>query len=152
MKINRGRQNAKGDLNDDSAGIRVPITYLAIPRYWLILLAAALMASWLCLVFWQNPDDRFLNAAVALKTLKADYFIVETYFELGDKIVFLDEKGDLFHAAVYIADNLVLSKNGISAMAPWTLMTSRDIIGDDQRTCGLLFIGERIFRRNEIWI
>lgn len=79
--------------------------------------------------FLSKPDDRFLDVAVALKTLKEDYFVVETYFELGDVVAFLDEKGKLFHAAVYIADDLVFSKNGLSAMAPWTLMSLDDVKG-----------------------
>jgi hypothetical protein len=53
--------------------------------------------------FSQNPDNRFLDAAFALKALKENYFIVESDFELGDIIAFLDENGDIFHAAVYIA-------------------------------------------------
>jgi hypothetical protein len=79
--------------------------------------------------FKQNPDDRFLDETVALKTLKDDYFIVETDFELGDIVAFLDEEGNIFHAAVYIADDLVFSKNGISAMTPWTLMSLDDVKG-----------------------
>jgi|WetSurMetagenome_2_1015567.scaffolds.fasta_scaffold103618_1 hypothetical protein len=77
--------------------------------------------------FLPNPDNRFLDTAVALKTLKENYFVVETDFELGDIVALLDEKGDIFHAAVYIADDLVFSKNGISAMAPWTLMSLDDV-------------------------
>jgi hypothetical protein len=79
--------------------------------------------------FSQHSDDRFLDAAVSIKTLKEDYFIVETDFELGDIFAFLDEKGDIFHAAVFIADDLVFSKNGISAMAPWTLTSIDDVKG-----------------------
>jgi hypothetical protein len=77
--------------------------------------------------FSQKPDDRYLDGAFALKTLKENYFIVESDFELGDIVAFLDEKGDFFHAAVYVADDLVFSKNGISAMAPWTLMTMDEV-------------------------
>jgi hypothetical protein len=77
--------------------------------------------------FSETPNNRFLDANIALKTLKDDYFIVESDYELGDIIAFLDEKGDLFHVAVYIADDLVFSKNGISAMAPWTLMPLDDV-------------------------
>jgi hypothetical protein len=33
----------------------------------------------------------------------------------------------MFHAAVYIADDLVFSKNGISSMSPWTLMSIDDV-------------------------
>ena len=83
--------------------------------------------------FLPNPDDRFLDEAFALKTLKEDYFVIETNFELGDVVAFLDEDGRIFHAAVYIAANLVFSKNGISAMAPWTLM-SLDAVKDYYRS------------------
>ena len=91
---------------------------------------AVVNCLWTSLNFFQTKaDDRFLDAAVALKTLKEDYFVVESDFELGDIVAFLDEKGDLFHAAVYVADDLVFSKNGISAMAPWTLMSIDDVKG-----------------------
>ena len=79
--------------------------------------------------FLPNPDDRFLNAEFALKTLKESYYVVEADFELGDIVAFLDEEGNIFHAAVYIADDLVFCKNGISAMAPWTLMSINDAKG-----------------------
>lgn len=77
--------------------------------------------------FLPDPDDRYLDADVALKTLKEDYFIVEADFELGDIAAFMDEEGNIFHAAVYIADDLLFSKNGVSAMAPWTLLSLGDI-------------------------
>jgi hypothetical protein len=85
---------------------------------------------WSSLNFFSlKPDDRFLDAAVALKALKEDYFVVEGDFELGDIVAFLDEEGDIFHAVVYIADNLAFSKNGISAMSPWTLLSIDDVKG-----------------------
>jgi hypothetical protein len=79
--------------------------------------------------FLPHPDDRFLDVSTALETLKTDYFVVESGFELGDVVAFLDEEGDIFHAAVYIADDLVFSKNGTSPMAPWTLMSIDDLKG-----------------------
>jgi len=77
--------------------------------------------------FLPEPDDRFLEAAAAFKTLREDYFMIETDFKLGDVVSFLDEKGNIFHSAVYIADDLVFSKNGISSMAPWTLMSIDEV-------------------------
>jgi hypothetical protein len=85
---------------------------------------------WTCLNFFlPNPDDRFLDDAFALKTLKEDYFVVENDFELGDIVALLDEEGNLFHAAVYIADDLVFTKNGASRMTPWMLMSLGDVKG-----------------------
>jgi hypothetical protein len=85
---------------------------------------------WTALNFFSSlPDDRFLDDAVALRTLREDYFVVEGELELGDIIAFVDESGNLFHVVVQIADNLVFSKNGVSAMAPWTLMPLEDVKG-----------------------
>ena len=91
---------------------------------------AVVNCLWTSLNFFNSePDDRFLDAAVALKTLKEDYFVVESDFELGDIVAFLDERGNIFHAAVYLADDLLFSKNGISAMAPWMLTSLDDVKG-----------------------
>jgi hypothetical protein len=77
--------------------------------------------------FLPDSDDSLLDPAAAIKTLKEDYFIVESDFKLGDVIAFVDKNGSMFHAAVYIADDLVFSKNGISSMSPWTLMSIDDV-------------------------
>jgi len=77
--------------------------------------------------FLPAPDNRLLDFNVALKTLQEDYFIVKADFELGDIVAFLDGRGNVFHTAVYIADDLLFTKNGISAMAPWTLMSIDDV-------------------------
>ena len=72
--------------------------------------------------FAHEPDDRFLDVNVALSTLRRDYYIVESNYQLGDIIALLDAEGDLFHVVVYLADDLVFTKNGTSPLAPWTIM------------------------------
>jgi hypothetical protein len=85
---------------------------------------------WSALNFFSaEPDDRFLDVNVALNTLRQDYYVIESGFELGDIVAFMDEDGDLFHVAVYLADNLVFSKNGTSPMAPWAIQSIDQIKG-----------------------
>lgn len=72
--------------------------------------------------FAEEPDDRFLDVDTALSTLRKDYYIVEDGYQLGDIIAFLDAEGDLYHVAVYLADDLVFTKNGMSPVSPWTIM------------------------------
>jgi hypothetical protein len=72
--------------------------------------------------FGDKPDDRFLDVNTALNTLRQDYHIVEHGYQLGDVVAFVDDEGDLFHVAVYLADGLVYTKNGMSPVAPWTIM------------------------------
>jgi hypothetical protein len=70
-----------------------------------------------------HADPRLAPARIRRRGLgRAENFIVESGFQLGDIVAFLDEDGDLFHAAVYLADDLVFSKNGTSPVAPWVIM------------------------------
>ena len=78
---------------------------------------------WTSLNFFNaTPDDRFLDVNYALDHLRRDYDVVESNFELGDVIAFVDDQGNIFHAAVEIADDLVFTKNGQSMMAPWVIV------------------------------
>jgi hypothetical protein len=89
---------------------------------------------WTSLNFFRlEPDGRFLDVRVALETLKRDYYIVEHGYQLGDIVGFVDDEGDLFHVAVYLADDLLFTKNGTSPMAPWTIVTTDYLKGYYQR-------------------
>jgi hypothetical protein len=78
---------------------------------------------WTALNFFATePDDRYLELNAAIATLRQDYHIVESNYQLGDVIALLDAEGDLFHVVVYLADDLVFTKNGTSPVAPWTIM------------------------------
>ena len=85
---------------------------------------------WTALNFFNSePDDRFLEVPYALEHLRTDYHIIQHGLELGDLVAFVDPEGDLFHIAVYIADDLVFTKNGTTPMAPWTLMSITSLTG-----------------------
>lgn len=73
------------------------------------------------------PDDKFLDVNTALTELRTNYYVVEHGYQLGDIVALLDEDGDLFHVAVYLADGLVFTKNGTSPVAPWTIMALPDL-------------------------
>ena len=85
---------------------------------------------WSALNFFSaEPDDRFLDVPYALERLREDYHVIQHGLELGDLIAFVDAEGDLFHIAVYVADDLVFTKNGTTPMAPWTLMSLASLQG-----------------------
>jgi hypothetical protein len=78
---------------------------------------------WSALNFFRTEaDDRYLEVNNALTSLRQDYHIVESDYQLGDIVALLDAEGDLFHVVVYIADDLVFTKNGTSPVSPWTIM------------------------------
>ncbi|HVT46581.1 MAG TPA: hypothetical protein VHD57_02240 [Vicinamibacterales bacterium] len=85
---------------------------------------------WTALNFFNDvPDDKYLNVNVAVETLKRDYYVVNDDYQLGDIVAFSDGGGNLFHVAVYIADGLVFGKNGLSPLAPWTILPLDQIKG-----------------------
>jgi hypothetical protein len=75
------------------------------------------------------PDDRFLDVDTALNSLRHDYYVVEGDLQLGDIVALVDENGMLFHVAVYLAADLVFTKNGTSRMAPWSITTLEQLTG-----------------------
>ena len=78
---------------------------------------------WTALNFFADePDDRALDVNFALERLKTDYYIVEDGFQLGDVVALIDEDNDLFHVVVYLAADLVITKNGMSPVAPWIIL------------------------------
>ncbi len=68
-----------------------------------------------------QPDDRFTDITVVQQTLLNDYYRVTGQPLLGDVIVFLQPGGVCVHSCVYIADDIVFTKNGSSFSIPWTL-------------------------------
>jgi hypothetical protein len=84
---------------------------------------------WTALNFFNRvPDDRFLDVGHALAVLKQDYYLVQANYRLGDVIAFVDENETIFHVAVYLADDLVFTKNGTTPMAPWAIMKLEDVV------------------------
>jgi hypothetical protein len=78
---------------------------------------------WTALNFFNDtPDDRFLDAKVAVDTLKNDYFLVHGGLQLGDIAVYSTSDGSVFHVAVYLADDLLFTKNGSFSLAPWIIL------------------------------
>ncbi|MEZ5316886.1 MAG: hypothetical protein R2752_05745 [Vicinamibacterales bacterium] len=85
---------------------------------------------WTALNFFNDePDDSLLDPARALQRLKQGYFIVHDDLQLGDIVAFSDRNLNVFHVAVYIADDLVFTKNGFFSLAPWTIIPMERLKG-----------------------
>lgn len=82
---------------------------------------------WTSLNFFNAvPKDAYLDTKVAAEHLLKDYVVVDAPFQFGDVLCFLDD-GEGLHTCVHIADDIVLTKNGDSILAPWTLMQRKDV-------------------------
>lgn len=83
----------------------------------------AMDCHWSSLNFFsEQPDDRFGNPGYAASVLTKNYYPVQKPSAYGDVIVLVDEKNQGLHSAVYIAADLVFTKNGNSYQQPWMLM------------------------------
>jgi hypothetical protein len=77
--------------------------------------------------FNDEVDDRLLDLAYVGRTLERDWQLVDGQPLLGDVAMFHDERDHAFHAAAYIADGMLFSKNGPGIGRPWLLMDLEDL-------------------------
>ncbi|MEI7732966.1 MAG: hypothetical protein WCO56_25565 [Verrucomicrobiota bacterium] len=78
--------------------------------------------------FNETPDDRFGSPPYVLQHLKSDFYQVAKADHYGDVVFLLNSEGSAIHSAVYLADNIVFTKNGNTHMQPWTLMKLADML------------------------
>jgi len=78
--------------------------------------------------FNKTPDDRFLDLTYTSSYIEQNYYPIAAASAYGDLIFVLDAKGGVIHSAVYIASDLVFTKNGKSFGQPWLLMHLNDLI------------------------
>ena len=85
---------------------------------------------WTAMNFYNDtPDDRFYDRPTWEHELEQNYTEVsEPTF--GDLIFFETVDGLLIHACVYVADDVVFTKNGDSYCHPWILMKWDDLVAD----------------------
>jgi hypothetical protein len=76
----------------------------------------------------EEPDNRFLDEKFVERTLKTDYSEVKTNWAFGDLVLLLGKGQTAFHLCVYIADDVVFTKNGVDLSAPWVLMKIPDML------------------------
>ena len=75
-----------------------------------------------------DPVDRFNDMAYIREVLKKDYYTIVKPAQLGDLVLLSTRNDAVVHAAVYVADDLVFTKNGESYTQPWILMRMADMV------------------------
>jgi hypothetical protein len=85
---------------------------------------------WTSLNF-RNVDtlDRLADPTLATAYVLDNYTKVQGAYKYGDVIFFMDgTTGNAIHSCVYLADDLVFSKNGRSPTQPWVIMKLDDVV------------------------
>jgi hypothetical protein len=76
--------------------------------------------------FEEDANDNYLDSAMASQHLLTAYEAIDPPYKFGDVLCFLDN-GEGLHTCVQVADEIVLTKNGESILAPWTFMSLKDV-------------------------
>jgi hypothetical protein len=74
-----------------------------------------------------KPDNRFSTVAECLRYTEEAFYKIAHPALCGDVLLFKNEKGEIRHAAVYLADDLVFTKIGKNYMTPWMLTRIPDL-------------------------
>ena len=78
--------------------------------------------------FRDTPDNRFNDMSYAAEKLRDDYVPVQSDPRYGDVVALADPNRNIVHTAVYLADDIVYTKNGYSELYPWVLATVADLV------------------------
>jgi hypothetical protein len=85
--------------------------------------------------FNQTPDDRFAVKGDLSDIVAAQYEFVKAPTRLGDIILFF--YGDkLIHSCVYIAADVVFTKNGVGVGIPFIVEKMDNVVSYYQEQCG----------------
>ncbi len=77
--------------------------------------------------FNDTPDNRFTVPSYTVSFLKTNCYQIGKATSYGDIVLFLDDSGNAIHSAIYIADDIVFTKNGNNFAQPWMLMRLKDL-------------------------
>jgi hypothetical protein len=80
--------------------------------------------------FNETPDNRFSEPKYTVDYLQAHYYRIAKASRYGDRIFLLNQNGEAVHSAVYLAGDIVFTKNGNNAAQPWTLMHLKDLVAE----------------------
>lgn len=75
-----------------------------------------------------QPDNRLSDMDYIHKVLISDYYTISQPSQLGDIVLLCANDNEAMHAAVYLADDLVFTKNGFHFTQPWILMKTKDML------------------------
>lgn len=85
---------------------------------------------WTALNFFRvEPDPRLSDNAYASDFIVRNYYEVARPSVCGDLVLLLDQQNRVVHSSVYLADDIVFTKNGINYAQPWVLMHEKDMVG-----------------------
>jgi hypothetical protein len=78
--------------------------------------------------FSAESDDRCSDMGYVHELLNKEYYSIAQPSQLGDIVFLADSNNEAMHVAVYVADDIVFTKNGFHYTQPWILMHIKDLV------------------------
>ncbi len=76
----------------------------------------------------ETPNNRFNDPAFAVDYIKKNFYQIAAPSLYGDILLLMNDRNEIKHSAVYLADDLVFTKNGNNYRQPWMLMRIADLL------------------------
>jgi hypothetical protein len=76
----------------------------------------------------ETPDNRFNDPAFAVDYIRKNFYQIAAPSLYGDILLLMNDKQEVKHSAVYLADDIVFTKNGNNYRQPWMLMRIPDLL------------------------
>jgi hypothetical protein len=78
--------------------------------------------------FRETPDPAFSDPKIVLEQFQHEYRPAVGDPQYGDLVLLAKPDGTLLHSAIYLADDIVFTKNGSTIIHPWMLSTTADLL------------------------
>jgi hypothetical protein len=83
---------------------------------------------WSALNFFnEEPDDRLGNRQYAAQYIANNYYVIYNGYQMGDLVFYMNGPGEVIHSAVYLADDVLFTKQGSRPSNPWMLVRMEDM-------------------------
>jgi hypothetical protein len=75
-----------------------------------------------------TPDNRFNDPSYAVQYIGQNYYQISAPSLYGDVLLLMNDKNEIKHSAMFLADDLVFTKNGNNYRQPWMIMHIPDLL------------------------
>jgi hypothetical protein len=75
-----------------------------------------------------TPDNRLNDPNYAIQFIRDNYYNIAAPSICGDVLLLMNDREEVKHSAVYLADDLVFTKNGNNYSQPWMIMHIHDLL------------------------
>ncbi|SKA78006.1 hypothetical protein SAMN02745166_00453 [Prosthecobacter debontii] len=83
---------------------------------------------WTTLNFFNfTAQDYYLDSHLASSAVLENFQQIEGPYRFGDVLMFINAKGNAYHSCIYLADDLVYTKNGANPLIPWVILELEDL-------------------------